>query len=398
MKRASLLVASLAAGAGAGIGTPAQAADWELNPTLEGGFVYDDNYYLTPDGTETDVQGALLDGSLELRARMPRSEFSFAPRVRATYFPDASDANTTDFFGAFNWQFHGQRLEFELDSDIAQQDVVSSEQPDADIAPGSDLGDPVLGDGGRILVSNRRMRGNLHPSMVYELSERKDLVFEADFTDVTFDERVPGAQIGYDTEIVSGGLRAEVSPRSSVTVLGRAGIIDVSGFEPANTYGAQVEWNTRSEKETRAFLRTGAQNTETPSGTNETSWLAGAGISWVLGRNEIFTDLARSVGPSAAGVIVTRDQLRLRFTRALTPRMQFLMGVRGTRDEALDETVPFTERTYATGNLGFQWRMLEELSLRVAYDYTWQKFADVDVEASSSGAFLTLLYQPTTRR
>jgi hypothetical protein len=78
--------------------------------------------------------------------------------------------------------------------------------------------------------------------------------------------------------------------------------------------------------------------------------------------------------------------------------MQFLVGLRGSHDEALDDTLPFTERVYATGNVAFQWRMLEELSLRVAYDYTWQEFSDVDLEAASSGAFLTLLYQPTTRR
>ena len=38
----------------------AVAADWELNPTIEAGYLFDDNYRLTSPGTEIEVQGPLL--------------------------------------------------------------------------------------------------------------------------------------------------------------------------------------------------------------------------------------------------------------------------------------------------------------------------------------------------
>ena len=59
-------------------------ADWEFNPRVEAGFLYDDNFRLTAPGTEIAVQGPLADAQLELRALTPKSEFSFTPRVRAT--------------------------------------------------------------------------------------------------------------------------------------------------------------------------------------------------------------------------------------------------------------------------------------------------------------------------
>jgi hypothetical protein len=391
-------VALIAGLAGLAIAVSANAADWEFNPTIEGGFVYDDNFFLAPDGNEIDVQGALLDARLEIRARLPAGEFSFLPRVRSTYFPDTSEANTTDFFGAFNWQHHGQRLETEIDADISQQDVVNAELPDAEIAPGSDLGEGIVGDGGRIFESNRRTRGYLNPQLSYELSARKRLLLEAEITNVTFEDEFAGSQVGYDVQTLAAGFQTALTPLSSLSFRGRGSQIDLKGLEPSMSYGLEAEWNSRTAAETRSFVRLGAQNTEVPNGDAVTSWLAGAGVAFVFGRNEVFTDIARSVGPSSLGAIITRDQLRLRFARALTPRMQLQLGLRGTHDDAIDEQIAFSERTYAVADVGFQWRMHEELSLRAGIDYAMQEFSDTDLDASSSGASLTLLYQPTTRR
>ena len=117
-----------------------------------------------------------------------------------------------------------------------------------------------------------------------------------------------------------------------------------------------------------------------------------------MGRNDLFADLSRNVGPSSAGTVVTRNQLRARWTRAMTPRLSFLAGVRGTYDESVDSLSTFRPRTYATGDVGLQWFWQEEFSLRVAYDYTWQEFRDSAADATSSGAMLTVLYQPQQRR
>jgi hypothetical protein len=61
-------------------------------------------------------------------------------------------------------------------------------------------------------------------------------------------------------------------------------------------------------------------------------------------------------------------------------------------------TSTFTARSYATGDLGLQWRWQEEFTLRVAYDYTWQEFDDALVDATSSGAMVSITYEPLQRR
>jgi len=375
---------------------PATAADWEFNPSVEAGYLFDDNYRLSTPGSEIEVQGPLVDAAVELRSLMQQSEFSFTPRVRATYFSDAPELDAVDYFGDLDWNFHSERTQTRIRGEFAQQDVVNSEQPDAEV--GGDLGERGVGDVARVLVENRRLRASLRPSMNFELSNRRELQFNAGYTDVNFDEQVTDAQQDYSVADLSVGLVTRLNERSSLITRLRGARYDIATEGVTTGYGAELEWSTRNAAQTRGYLRGGAQNVELASGSTEIAWLAGAGVNFVTGRNELFLDLSRNVGPSSAGAVIARDQLRLRFTRAMTPRMSILAGLRGTHDDAIDTTAAFQARSYATGDVGFQWRWREELSLRVAYDYTWQEFRDDPTDATSSGAMLSILYEPQRQR
>jgi TonB dependent receptor len=385
--------------AGALIPVAAGAADWELNPKVEAGYLFDDNYRLAPPGAEIEVQGPLADAELEMRARTLSGEFSFTPRVRATYFPDEQDLDTVDYFGTLDWLHNGQRLKTRVRGDFSHQDVVNSEQPDAEVPGDADLGEADMGDAGLALVKNRRMRASLRPTFEYELSARRGLEFGANFADVSFDNEIPGAQVDYRNADITAGLVTRFTPITSFTTRLRGAHYDIDTLGDSNSYGVELEWDTRTAAEKRTFLRVGAQNVELVTGGSEVAWLAGAGVSMPLGRNQLFADLSRSVGPSSAGIIVARDQVRLRWTYDMTPRLSLLAGVRGTHDDDVDQDSEFRPRSYATGDVGLQWRLQEVFSLRVAYDYTWQEFDDALTDAAkSSGATLSFLYQPVQRR
>jgi len=394
MKRRALVALSLPAFVTLVSGS-AGAAEWEFSPSVEAGYLYDDNYRLTPPGTEIDVQGPMVDAALEMRTLTQQNEFSFTPRVRATYFPNATDVDTVDYFGDLDWSHHGQRAQTRIRGEFALQDVINSEQPTA--GDGGDLGEPDLGDAGRVLVDNRRLRASLRPSTSLELSNRRELQFEAGYTDVSFDQQVTNAQVDYNVGDLAAGLLTRLNERSSLITRLRAARYDIDTQGTTQGYGAELEWNTRTATQARGYLRGGAQNIELARGGSEIAWVAGAGMNFLAGRNELFVDLSHNVGPSSAGEVVTRDQLRLRWSRAMTARVNFLAGLRGSHDDAVDSASTFQQRTYATGNVGLEWRMQEEWSLRVAYDYTWQEFANDTSQETSSGALLSILYEPQQR-
>jgi len=378
------------------VSAPAGAAAWEFNPSVEAGVLYDDNYRLTPAGTEIDVQGPMVDASLELRTLTQTGEFSFTPRVRATYFPDATDLDAVDYFGVLNWEHRGQRAMTRLRGEFSQQDVINSEQPDAEA--GGDLGESDIGDAGRAFVDNRRRRAMLRPTMSFELSPRRELQFGVGYADVSFEEQISDSQVDYAVADVSAGLVTRYNETSSFITRLRGAQYDIQNQEKTNGYGAEIEWNKRTVADTRGYLRAGAQNVELQNGDSEIAWIAGIGVEKMVGRNELFADLSRNVGPSSAGTIVTRNQLRARWTRAMTPRLSLLAGLRGTYDEDVDPESTFQPRRYATGDVGLQWFWQEEFSLRFAYDYTWQEYRDEATDATSSGAMLSVIYQPLQRR
>jgi hypothetical protein len=376
---------------------PARAAAWEFNPSVEAGLMYDDNYRLTPaKGTEIEVQGPVVDAALEMRTLTQTGEFSFTPRLRATYFPDETALDTVDYFATLDWQHQGQRAKTDLRGDFAQQDIVNSEQPGA--GSGGDLGEPDIGDSGISFVDNRRRRASLRPTVAFELSQRHELQFGAGYADVSFERQVLNSQEDFSVADVVAGLATRLNETSSFITRLRGAHYDIESQEATSGYGAEVEWNRRTATDTRSYLRAGAQNIELQNGDSEVAWVAGAGVELMMGRNELFADLSRNVGPSSAGAIITRNALRVRWTRAITPRLSLLAGLRGTYDEDVDPLETFRPRRYATGDLGFQWFWQEEFSLRAAYDYTWQEFRDSGNDATSNGAMLTVLYQPQQRR
>jgi hypothetical protein len=379
-----------------GAGAAARAdAVWEFTPHVEAGYLYDDNYRLSEPGTEIQVNGPLVDAALEMATVTQTGQLTFTPRVRATYFTDEPDLDSVDYFGAMDWQRNGQRFDTRLRADFAQQDVINSEQPNADVDSG--LGEPVFGDAGRVIVKNRRTRYAVQPQVSWELNQRNRFEIAASYADVSFDRAISATQVGFDTSEITAGVRTRISERTTISTRLRGGYYDIQFRDVTKAYGAEMQWDTRTIKDTDRFFRFGAQNVELPDGENSVAWVAGAGVSLLLGRNELFTDLSRSVGPSSAGVVVARDQLRLRLVRAMTPRLNLIVGVRGTHDDDVDDTSSFIPRSYATGDVGVEWRVKEEWSIRVAGDYTWQKYQNGSDPSKSSGATATVIYEPLQR-
>lgn len=403
----SVTVAVAAAAASA----TAFGADWELNPRVEAGYLIDDNYRLAHPGNEVEVQGPLADAQLEVRARTQQGEFSFTPRIRATYFPDEQDLDTVDYFALADWQHRGQRYRARVRGEFSQEDVVNSEQPDAEVPGDSGLGEPDFGDSGRVLVENRRTRLSLRPTFDFELSGRRALEFGANFADISYDRQVIDAQVDYRSNDLTAGLVTRFSPVSSLTARVRGARYEFSDLQSdsnSTSYGLELQWDRRTASEIETFLRGGAQKVTYENDLSVTAWLAGAGVSMPVGRNTLFADLTRSVGPSSAGVVIARDQLRLSWSRDFTPRLALLVGARGTHDEDLAELTVYRPRSYATGNVGLSWRWREEFSLLVSYDYTWQKFdegildhetgIETSIASTSNGASISITYQPLQRR
>lgn len=367
---------------------PALAANWEIDPRVQAGYRYSDNYHLDQPGEEVDVSGAEADAGVTFRTVDPRTNFEITPRINKNYFPNDKEEDSTDYYLTAGFSDVTPRRRIDVPFLYSQEDVVDSELPNTD---GGELGEPVQGDSGRFLVRNRRDFFRIAPSLSYDLSQRYRMEFEAHYLQADFDSQLPGAQQDFSELGAGAGFGFLTSPRSALLL--RALVSQYDTSTTTDAYGGVVEWNTQYSENSRAYVRLGAQQTKPENRSSDTNLIAGAGGQWASQRNRLFLDFTRSVGPVAAGTVVERHQLRLRIDHDVSPRFALRAGARFSRDEEIEDGT-YPTREYAIGEVGFEWRWLRTLSLIGTYNYRWQEYEDEPADADATGFLIGIVYEP----
>lgn len=368
----------------------ASAANWEIAPRLEAGYVFNDNYHLELPGGEIEVSGAEADAAVTIRNVDPRTRVEFTPRVNATYFPDESDEDSVDYYFRALVSDETPRRRMGISADFEQEDVVRSELPFAEVDDG--LGEPSEGDSGRILERNRRDLIRVAPYFSYDLSQRYRLSFDARYIDANYDKTLEGSQQDFTDMAVSAGVGARLSPRSMLLLRG-VGSRYETGIE-ADAYGAHLEWDLNVSPTSLFYLRIGGQQTEADNGDSASSVIAGIGGRWESQRNRLFLDLTRTVSPVSAGTIVERHQLRFRLGHDISQRVTSILGARLSRDESIDDLSTYPTREYAAAEAGLEWRILRHVALTATYTYRWQEYEDEPSDASANGFLIGIVYEP----
>ena len=367
------------------------AVNWELAPRVQGGYRYSDNYRLEQPGGEVEVSGAEADAKVTLRNVDPRTRFEVTPRIRATYFPDEQEEDSTDYFLGASLVDETPRRRMGIAADFSREDVVRSELPGADEIDG-DLGDPQAVDSGRTVQRNRRDLIRIAPSFGYDFTERYRMELQARYVDATFDKQFAGVQQDFTDAGVSAAFGFQYSQRSSLLFRALASQYKTS-FD-TDAYGGEVEWTTDFSPTSRMYVRLGTQDTKPEGGSSDTTFIGGIGGRWMSQRNELFLDLTRTVGPIAAGTIVERHQLRIRIDHDISPRVALLLGARASRDEDIDDAGTYPTREYATAEAGVEWRVQRYLALTASYNYRWQEYADEVSDRSANGFLIGVIYEP----
>jgi len=367
----------------------ASAANWEIAPRLEGGYMYSDNYRLDLPGEEIEVSGVEADAAVTFRTVDPRTNFDITPRINSTYFPSESDEDSNNYYLTAGFSDITPRRRIQVPFNFAQEDVVRSELPNTD--DGGGLGEPTQGDSGRFVQRNRRDFYRIAPSFSYDLSQRYRMELNAHYLDANFDNQLNGAQQDFSESGVGAGFGFLTSTRSALVA--RALAFQYKTNTTTDAYGGELEWNTQYSANSRAYVRLGAQQTKPDNGSSDTNVIAGAGGQWASQRNTLFVDFTRSVGPVSAGTVVERHQLRLRLDHDVSQRFALRAGARLSRDEEIEDG-SYPTREYAIGELGFEWRWMRQLALTGTYNYRWQEYDDEPSDASASTFMIGLVYEP----
>jgi len=387
----------LLAGMAALDASTAYGADWGIEPRVELGAIYNDNYEMaTLDGSELEVYGPLLDAQITFRRSGPIDDLSLVPRILATYFPNEKEHDYTDYLLPASWLHRGERTRSDFRASYAHETVFRSELPGTGIV--GDLGDPDDGDTGRVTVRDSRDFFTVGERLSYRLSDRATLEGGADYQVADYDQTASNERTDYANLRGTAGFGWALSPTSTIKLLASAARYEPDSGGDKTSYGAALEWRRVVSEAQRMYARAGVRNTERERGeqssSSETGFSGGVGAQWSFEVTDVFVDLTSTLDPSGSGNLVERDQLRLNVTRQVTQRLDLNAGARLFRETALGDDPGVNDRDYVAGSLGVEWRLSQRVTLAATYELLWQEYHNEDSDARANIVTLSMVYEP----
>ena len=389
----------------------ASAASWDLNPRIEAGAEYSDNYRLAPSGTpKVTAYGSLADASVTARLLDPRYEIDISPRIRNTFLPDDHTDQSTDGYLDVGGNYRTQRATFGGTLSYYNESVIASELLPANF-PGVTLGQITGEASGIVSFHNRRVLERVAPNMTYDMTTRYHLKLDAQYENASFSQNVIElqngtssvfAQEGFKDYYGSAGLQYDVTQRYDVVVrlLGAKFLPDRS-TTTTERYGVESVWEGRPGTILQYYARLGVEevhaHTLVDGNINKTLVVGGAGASWTYQLSQYTVDAIRDLSASASGAVVEHDELRFRLLHALTPRLYTVLAARGVRVRGASQTIigiVGSDYVAATGSLEYQ--ITRNYRVSAEYEYTWQHFQN-EPRAMSNGVAVSLIWQPLSR-
>jgi len=380
------------------------AGEWEFDPRVVVGGLYDDNHRL--DDVAADkiaVYGTQADAGVTIHGLWPTWDFILIPYASDSYFPGHTNQDDDIESLTLKLNHTGERIKSTLAAVYSQRTLLTQLLPTTDMS--ADLGEPSPGTSPGLLEQrNRQDLLDVNPSSEFELTPRSQLVLRADYVDATYDLQTPGYYVNYNNVNGSLGWAYQLSPRGTLSLTGSGTQFSPAQGADARTYGLTGQWYDIVTQTARYYFRAGVNHTDftanatTPgiSSSSANDLSLGAGVTWTFQVTSVFLDLTRSVNPGPSGVAVDQDQLRFRLERRYTQRMAAFIGVVGVKQDPLGNSPNAADyaTSYASGTAGFEWRFQREFALVGSYVHIWQKLGILPNSASSDTVRISFVYEP----
>jgi len=391
-------------------------ADWESTPDVRMEIEANDNPRLgqQPGELGGDEFGdhtatrMLMDARVRLRNAGPRGEVMLQPRVRVDAYSDQADDDLErqDFYlgsrAAYNWR----RANAGVNLNLARESIISSELPDTQpISPDDPIDDPIDNETGLlVLLDEFRNRMNLAPYAAFTISERSAILLEARRIDVSYTGPELRGRSDFNDTSLSIGMGRTIDSRTSATarLIASRFEADATGNE-TDTVGVEGSF-TRELNELWTFnLTTGLQRSDFSFVEENGEIVDNAATNYTMSisfgkRTELSSidiGLFRFLTPNAVGFLVERNELRLRFTRQLSERLQAGFGFRAMETGALDREI--RDREYLRADFDIEWAFTPSWSFAARYGAMDQEFSGERLDGTANMLSVGAVYRGLSR-
>ncbi len=385
------------------IQAPRAYGDWEAIPDVRLEAEMNDNPALNTAGS-TDTQlidsasRFLADAALRIRNAEPRGELTFEPRVRGDVYAEeeAQALESTDVFLRSSGVSRGQTVRLGYTADIAQERILGVEFLET-LPEDPVVDDPTAMATTQIGINEKRTRFGVAPYVDIAMNSRSTVVLDGHIVDVDYET---GELVGR-TDFLERGIGGEYrhalgDQRGTLGVrVFATGYEATSNANTTDTRGIQLiysreaselwSWNVSAGTQRSDFaLTTGGRRVR---GTDD-SPIFGVGIEKQGERSNMRTELQRQMAPDALGFVAPRDELRVAWTRMMTPRVSGRMALRAIDAEGVPSVIG-SDRQYGRLELAVDWQLRPTWSFVAGYAYA-RASSEVTTGDSAESNALTL--------
>lgn len=383
--------------------TTASAQQWQFEPIMSLFAEQNDNLRLDVDEqTKIDDTALILDLNGRFVRRTQTSEVRIAPRVRSRNYADESAADSNDAFFDFFAQNETERSVYGIQTRYGLESILTAEINDPDF-DNPDVNNPVNLDTGRIQVDSDRETIIVAPYFAHRFTETIGFGFSAEYIDVNYDSNQTSLA---NFSSLSGGpsINFRLSERTSWSVRLVGVDYESSGatvFSESQSTGATIEFQHQLSSTLDLRAGAGYKNIDsdvTSGGTTTTdsdsATLFSAGLTKSGEISRLIIEASQAVDPSGSGFLQKRAQLRVGFTRQLSPRVYGNFEARIQNTQELAALQADIERDFERFQIGVEWRVAQKWSVLANYAFTTQEYSNEADEADSNVFSIGVVYQP----
>jgi hypothetical protein len=387
-------------------GQAAQAQQWRFDPEIRVGYEFDDNAPLAPNPDSTDeIQGYIIEGSATIGSATERTTFDLTPTIRSRNY-DEESFDSNDGFLRLDFNHEGLTSNFRFRGNYSEESVRTAERADAD----PDVNDPdeIAGDdAGRVFARGDRTRLWLLPQWSYDFSEKTSIAAEVRYTDVDYDDIVPGTYSPFTDLRYELSLTRGFSTRTRGYIRASGGTIEndfplLGVTNEVDGLGVAVGIERGLTETTRLVAEVGVAETEPQGGESDTDVVWDFNLVRNLETTTLLAQVRRSVNSDGRGRVTLRDSFNLSMTKQFSERVNGGLGVRvyATDQLSSDSSDPstFEERDYAQIRARIGYALSQTFLVEADYRYTYLDRSTVADNAKSNSIIVWLTWQPTGTR
>ncbi len=387
--------------AGLALTSLAAAQEWRFQPEIGLGLQYDDNARLQTDpALVQEIDGYLIDASLEISYNTERTTFELTPRLRSRVYDEIPDVDSDDQFFDFGFNHETLKSEFGIRGSFDRESVRTAERADPDF----DVDDPddiPIDETGDVFTNERRERLRIAPQWSYDITERASLSLRASYTDVDYEDSLVTSRVDYTDWRLEGAIGRMVSERTRAYLgVGIRQYENEFRVNDVDGIGARVGIQSDISQTTRVQAEIGYEETEqTLTGETDGNFVGNFNIVRRLETVRLLAQYRRDVAAGGNGRVTARDSLNFTLQKQFTERVTGALGVRAFQSEPIDDQAAnFQERDYAEFRAALDVALSRTFSVEGDYRFTRQDRGNVGGAADSNVLTLWLIYRPTEIR